>query len=351
MVGDPRALQRPVPLVLDRLRPADIGLVINTQDPYSVAVGAYYAAQRGLGTQQILRVSLPVRVALTPDELAALQEAIDAHFGFRAQALALAWVAPYAVACNSLSGALALGYDAQLCQNSCQASRPSPYANSRSARPFSELRLRLSMHLAAPSVDEAKAMIDRGVLSDGSLFSPETAPADALLVHSADRARNVRSALYPPEGTRVLSRLQVRQPQSLAAASSERLLVLSVGTVGLEGLPQRGWLPGALADHLTSLGGDLLGGHSQGKAWQWIRAGATASHGAVSEPCNHLHKFPHPLWLLGHYAQGSTAIEAYWKSVAWPQQSLFIGEPLAAPFARTPEREAAAWPTPPLNGR
>ena len=31
---------------------------------------------------------------------------------------------------------------------------------------------------------------------------------------------------------------------------------------------------------------------------------------------------------------GETLIESYWKSVAWPQQGLFIGEPLAAPFAR-----------------
>jgi hypothetical protein len=66
---------------------------------------------------------------------------------------------------------------------------------------------------------------------------------------------------------------------------------------------------------------------------EWIASGATASHGAVSEPCNHLQKFPHPQVLMGHYLQGATALEAYWRSVAWPQQSLFIGEPLAAPFA------------------
>lgn len=35
------------------------------------------------------------------------------------------------------------------------------------------------------------------------------------------------------------------------------------------------------------------------------------------------------------YAQGASVIEAYWKSVWWPQQGLFVGEPLAAPFART----------------
>jgi hypothetical protein len=27
-------------------------------------------------------------------------------------------------------------------------------------------------------------------------------------------------------------------------------------------------------------------------------------------------------------------IEAYWKSVAWPGQGIFIGEPLARPFGK-----------------
>ncbi len=69
------------------------------------------------------------------------------------------------------------------------------------------------------------------------------------------------------------------------------------------------------ADHLTSYGGPLSRDKSQATALDWIDSGATASHGSVSEPCNHLQKFPHPQWLLLHYLQGSTAIEAYWKSV------------------------------------
>ena len=69
-------------------------------------------------------------------------------------------------------------------------------------------------------------------------------------------------------------------------------------------------------------------------ATAWIGSGATASYGTVSEPCSHLQKFPHPQVLLLQYVQGSSLIEAYWKSVAWPQQGIFIGEPLAAPFAR-----------------
>jgi uncharacterized protein (TIGR03790 family) len=93
-------------------------------------------------------------------------------------------------------------------------------------------------------------------------------------------------------------------------------------------------VPGALADHLTSFGGMLDGQGGQMSAQAWIASGATASYGTVSEPCAHPQKFPHPQVLLLHYLQGATAIEAYWKSVAWPQQGVFIGDPLAAPFSR-----------------
>ena len=33
------------------------------------------------------------------------------------------------------------------------------------------------------------------------------------------------------------------------------------------------------------------------------------------------------------YLRGESLIEAYWKSVAWPGEGLFIGEPLAAPWS------------------
>ena len=93
------------------------------------------------------------------------------------------------------------------------------------------------------------------------------------------------------------------------------------------------FLPGAIADHLTSTAGDLLG-TSQMSSLRWLEAGATASYGSVSEPCNYWQKFPNPAIMLKHYLAGETAIEAYWKSVAWPSQGLFIGEPLAAPYCQ-----------------
>ena len=114
----------------------------------------------------------------------------------------------------------------------------------------------------------------------------------------------------------------------------DRVLLYMTGLTKVDKLDRIGWVPGAMGDHLTSYGGALDGKHGQMTATAWIASGATASYGTVSEPCSHPQKFPHPQVLLLQYVQGSTLIEAYWKSVAWPQQGVFIGEPLAAPFAR-----------------
>lgn len=324
----------PVPRSISRLYAPALGLVINDADPDSVAVGEYYVAARHLQPAQVLRVTLPIKNALSRDEFERLRAIIEVRFGPRIQALALAWTAPFAVECNSISGALALGFDAALCQNSCNRSRQSAYFNSSSSRPLTDHAMRPSMLLAAGSVAAAKAMIDRGVASDGTLSRTDRAPVSVMLLDTDDAARGVRSALYPPAGPLPGLGIEVLRVPESALASAKRVLMVTTGSATLNLSPPPDWVPGGLGDHLTSFGGDLSGGSGQSSALEWIASGATASHGAVSEPCNHLQKFPHPQVLLAHYVQGITAIEAYWKSVAWPQQSVFIGEPLAAPFGK-----------------
>ena len=155
-----------VPKVSGRLTARDLGLVINMADPYSVEVGEYYIRARKLAPEQVLRLRLPVSATLTPEEFKGLADEVALRFGAPVQALALAWVTPYAVNCNSITGALALGYDAGLCTRTCSPSRPSPYFNAATARPFSDAKMRPSMLLAARDATTAKAMIDRGVAAD-----------------------------------------------------------------------------------------------------------------------------------------------------------------------------------------
>jgi uncharacterized protein (TIGR03790 family) len=71
-------------------------------------------------------------------------------------------------------------------------------------------------------------------------------------------------------------------------------------------------------------------------ALRWLEAGVTGSFGTVVEPCNYREKFPDPALLLAYYRRGDTLLEAYWRSVAMPDQGLFIGEPLARPWPARP---------------
>lgn len=331
-VARPAARWVAVPRVRGHLVAADLGLVINTADPYSVAVGAYYIEKRGIPPEQVLRVELPVQTHLGLAEFEALQAQVRAFMGPQVQALALAWSQPYAVACNSITAALTLGFDPEACHKTCAPTKPSRYFNSPSIHPFTDLGLRPSMLLASRSVDSAKALIDRGVASDQQLGKRGVPVANAVFVNTKDAARNVRHALFPPEGPMGNLGAQVNVRQTEDAHTVPRVFLYQTGLVRVNHLERVQWLPGALADHLTSHGGQLLATDGQMSVLDWLESGATASYGTVSEPCNHLQKFPHPQVLLLHYVQGATAIEAYWRSVAWPAQGVFVGEPLAAPF-------------------
>jgi hypothetical protein len=67
-------------------------------------------------------------------------------------------------------------------------------------------------------------------------------------------------------------------------------------------------------------------------ALRWLEAGVTASYGTETEPCAFAEKFPAASVLVKNYFVGNTSVEAYTKSVRWPAQGVFVGDPLARPF-------------------
>jgi len=193
--------------------------------------------------------------------------------------------------------------------------------------------MRLSMLLAAKDADSAKALIDRGVRSDGTLGLRGAPAVNAHFVTTSDAVRSVRQALFPPAGPNPAVGLNVHLDKTDALKNARRVVLYETGMVQVDALDTNEFVPGALGDHLTSFGGILDKPGGGGPVLGGSEGGVTAPSGPTSEPCAHPQKFPHPQALIGFYLQGATALEAYWKSVAWPQQGLFVGEPLAAPFA------------------
>jgi uncharacterized protein (TIGR03790 family) len=315
------------------LQPKQLAIVINDADPNSVAVGEYYRKRRGIPAANVVHVRIPGKPhSLGVARFELLKEEIDARLKPGVQAVLMIWTAPYKVECNSITSAYSLGFDAAQCAKTCASGRPSPYFNSSSARPYTDLNIRLSMLLPTESVAQAKELIDRGA---GAGF--RLAPASAYFLVTSEKPRNSRAPFFPPPGRIEARRLATRTLHADVLEGAQDIIVYQTGMAQVGKLDTLGFLPGALADHLTSFGGDLLeSGQKNGQmsSLRWLEAGATASYGTVSEPCNHWQKFPNPTVLLKHYVQGNSAIEAYWKSVAWPAQGLFIGEPLAAPYRR-----------------
>ncbi len=312
------------------LGPEQVALVINDADPSSVRAGDYYRITRGIPAENVVHVSIknaPNRLSLA--EFNSLKAEIEAQLNAKEQVILLAWTAPYAVECNSITSALTLGFDAKQCADTCGVGQPSPYFDSVSKKPFDDLRIRPSMLLPNDSFMRTKALIDRGVQSDAGVFR-----AAAYYLTTSDTNRNSRAPFFPPTGLNIpRAGLAIMNMRSDKLVGARDIMIYQTGLAHVDGLETLGFLPGALADHLTSFGGDLTG-KGQMSALRWLDAGATASYGTVSEPCNYWQKFPNPTVLLKWYVNGATAIEAYWKSVAWPAQGVFVGEPLAAPYGR-----------------
>jgi uncharacterized protein (TIGR03790 family) len=305
-----------------------LGVIVNDDDPDSVAIAAYYSETRGIPAANLIHVRFkPGRSTLAREEFVNIKRRVDRLTPKSIQAYALTWAQPYRVDCMSITSAFALGFDPAYCASDCKPTQPSPYFNSGAPRPFDAFRMRPTMSLAAASVAEAKQLIDRGAASDGS-----NPAGTAYLVSTSDRARNVRAAGYPALRAQMQRILPAEIVEANAIENRSDVMFYFTGLTHVPSLDRNRFLPGAIGDHLTSAGGVLFGG-SQMSSLAWLQAGATGSYGAVVEPCNFPAKFPVPAIVMAHYLQGETLIEAYWKSVQMPGQGIFIGEPLARPFA------------------
>lgn len=308
------------------MQPEQLGVVINDEDPASVELGEYYVKRRSVPAANVVHVRIPGKPRkLNLAQFAALKQQIDTQLGADIQAVLMVWTAPYAVECNSITSAYTLGYNAEQCAKPCGPGKDNPYFNSFAGKP-GDVGLRLSMLLPTESVEGGKALIERGVLS-----ALRTPAASAYFLTTSDNARSSRALFFPKSKMLPQKKLAIKSLHQDSLENVSDIMLYHTGLARVPKLETLRFVPGALADHLTSFGGDLLG-TGQMSSLRWLEAGATASYGTVTEPCNYWQKFPNSTALLGHYLKGVTAIEAYWKSVMWPAQGVFIGEPLASPY-------------------
>jgi uncharacterized protein (TIGR03790 family) len=317
-----------VPVAGAKITAQQVAIVVNTEDADSRLIAEYYQEKRGIPEQNIIKISLPAgKKSIGEKKFAEIYAQVIEQTPASVQYFALAWSKPFKVACMSITSAFTFGFDRAYCAKGCKPTRMSTYYNSDSELPSDELNIRPTMMLAGSSLKQVYDMIDRGVASDGS--HPE---GTAYLMNTSDKARNTRYRRYRVVNELLSENINIEQIDSDVLENKSDVMFYFTGLKHVKAIESNRYLPGAIADHLTSSGGNLSG-WKQMSILRWLDAGATASYGTVVEPCAFTQKFPNPGIVIERYTNGESLIEAYWKSVAWPGQGLFVGEPLAAPYA------------------
>ncbi len=326
------------------LVPADLAVLVAEGDALGESIAAYYLSARGVPAANLIRVKLPTKTdAISASDFATLKAEIDAKLPSGIQALMLTWTAPSRVVgtcAMGITSALAFGYDAKSCVSpagSCLATQASAYFDSDSTQPWTDHQVRPAMMLGARSLEVAKALIDRGVKADAS-----QPLGDGYLLRTSDNLRSTRWSDFSALPGLWSGRLKLNFLDNSAGGSrdsvqgSSGVLFYFTGLELTPGLATNTYQPGAVGDSLTSYGALFPNGGGQTSVLAWLDAGLTGSYGTVEEPCNFTQKFSKASVLIEQYYRGASLIEAYWKSVQQPGQGLFVGEPLARPFADAP---------------
>jgi len=186
----------------------------------------------------------------------------------------------------------------------------------------------LTTMITGNSLAQAEQLVDQGVESDGTFPSQPV-----ILEKSSDMLRNIRYPFFDNAifNVNILGVSSILRTNSNSVWWPNACLGFETGLAQFN-VAQNLFVPGAIADSMTSYGGIIFGSNSQTNLLAFINAGAAGSYGTVAEPEDDTQKFPNPQ-VYFYQARGFSLAESYYQSINAPYLGLIVGEPLAAPFA------------------
>ena len=291
-----------------------LGVVAKRGDAASEQAAQLYLKLRNLSPEHLFYIDLPDSENVTAQEFSKAYQALQSELPDAIQGLVVTWNKPYRVDCMSITSAMTFGFDQKWCQpnpGQCSTTAHSPYFNSDSRTPWRDFGIRPTMMLAGNDMTDIEHLIKRGVAADFS----NPIGAKAYLVKTKDDKRSVRwpqfqfAQKYPPtDKLRILAEDLSHSRKDYL--ENQTVFIYQTGGAKIKDIDDNSYLPGAVADHLTSFGGQGFSTDGQMKAIRWLEAGATGSYGTVVEPCNYVTKFPDANGLLKYYALGETLMES-----------------------------------------
>jgi uncharacterized protein (TIGR03790 family) len=320
--------------------PQSVLIITTIKSPQGLAVANYYREKRGLPAINIVRTRIDPTDRMNADIFKKnVTDVAEAHMRkYGLERIISVWATtidmPTIIAPdNSVSGVIFFGdriapsYDparrGQFTQDNSFFDKMLGWRRPEETSASGYLHMRID----AVTLPETQALIDRSQAADGSF------PRGTIYLYDGEGPRNVRKDAIP-SAIRLIRMLDLPVEHRVVGSLTGANDVLGWQT-GVPNLIVAGnrFLPGALADHLTSFGGSIVNKHNQTGAIDFLRNGCSATYGTVVEPYNYVAKFPVP-HVFGYYGMGFTAVESYWMSVRWPHQGLFMGDPLTRPFEK-----------------
>ena len=331
----------------------NVVVVVNQNSTNSVQLGNYYCEQRQVPPQNLLRITnwTGGRVEWTSSDFTnylfnpLLSMLSSQQLTNQIDYVVLSTDIPYRVAQtngnNSTTSALFYGFKTNDCP-ACQypgCTLPDYTSNSyagsedifRAVTQFStNTNSFLVTMITSSNLAQAKAVVDSGVASDGTFPTQTVYLAKSI----TDVARNIRYRLFDNAvfDTRLRGNYSVQRTNANTPAGLGYMLGYQGGWMN-PNVPTNIFAPGALADNLTSFGGQIFENSGHTVALAFLNGGASGSYGTVVEPCAYLEKFPTPQDYF-YQARGFSLAECYYQSLMNPYQGILVGEPLAAPFAQ-----------------
>jgi uncharacterized protein (TIGR03790 family) len=332
-----------------QIGPGQLLILVNSEDPQSVQVADEYMARYAVPSANRLDLSFSLCKVLASDVYEPLYDEITDFLRNRPdlEAVAITWTEPWKVSPPetsvgmSITSAVTFGFRPEYYNSgddSCAMTEVSPLYGADLSSPYTDFGLRPAVMIAGETAENAIDVIDRGVAAKSSFPL-----ATGYLMRTTDLFRAIR---YPqmedavefwdhPFGLALDYRDNSEGlPGDDYLRDADDVLFYFTGAIEVDYLDTLKFLPGAVADHLTSSGGALTN-TSQMSILRWLEAGATASYGTVTEPCSSTDKFPNVDMFMQRYFAGATLIDAYWQSVRMPGEGIFVGDPLAQPWAAT----------------
>ncbi len=318
-------------------------VIVNQASSNSLALANYYAEKRQIPPENIIRINWQggnTTWHLSQFETNLLQPFLSAlssrQLTNQADFVVLSMDIPYSIVgpdnVNSTTSALFYGFKGMDWES--QDSATNSFAGSESAfyvnRPASAVAGSfLATMLTANTLTQAMRIVDQGIAGD-TTFPRQS----AWLAKTSDPLRNIRHRAFDNAvfNARIRNACSLQRTNSDSPWGQTNLLGYATGLYNFS-LTPNAFVPGAMADNLTSYGGVIFGPNSQTTLMSFLNAGASGSYGTVTEPQPIPDKFPDPQ-IYFYQSRGFNLAECYYLSLTNPHQGLIVGEPLSSPFAR-----------------